>query len=290
MFIARTRFSLFLPQSKGWNLSRDFESIAKYKDILFEERRLNFRINFLKNIILPLLESASEGYSFLHIIEYSESLPIKYINSLIFLEKKYSFVKLNVFDESGVPNYKTNSLIIEHFNLKAFNQDVWLGRFVLDDDDCVSLNYFKIMNNYLTKCYEDFYVSLGLGVVGVFDENHQPVHYAEMYKPKINIGFMNVGRYSSEDKKVYFSKNGGPHMSMDKATRVILDSREVAFYWSRHPYQDTRLNKSQKQVDKILASLEALPSFEKERLDKNFGLDFYDKIQGFDIHGNFIKP
>lgn len=287
MFIARTRFSLFLPQSKGWNLSRDLEDIAKYKEILFEEKRLNFRINFLKKIILPLLESASKGYKLLHIIEYSESLPINYINNLKKLEIKYSFVKLNAFDEFGIPKYKTNAMIIDHFNLKALNKDIWLGRFVLDDDDCISLDYFKIMENYLTKCYEDFYVSLGLGIVGVFDERNQLVHCAEMYKPKINIGFMNVGRYSSEDKKVYFSKNGGPHMSMDKATRVILDSREIGFYWSRHPYQDTRLNKSQKQIEKILGSLEALPLIKEEQLSKSFGSSFYNKLKNIATDTSF---
>ncbi|MFK3916459.1 glycosyltransferase [Psychrobacter sp. NPDC078501] len=267
MFVARTRFSLFLPKSKGWNISRDFEDIENYKKTLYEEKRLNFRINFLMNIILPLLEVASEGYKFLHIIEYSESLPIKYIKDLERLEEKYSFLKLNLFYDNGDPQYKTNSMIMDYFDLSILEDDVWIGRFVLDDDDCVSLNYFRIMSDYLTKCYEGFYISLGSGVVGVFDDNYRPVHYAEMYKPKVNIGFMNVGKYSFKDKKVYFSKKGAPHMSMDKVNRVILDSRYIGFYWSRHAYQDTRLNKSQNQIEKIIASLEALPVFTKEQFD-----------------------
>lgn len=42
MFIAITRFSLFIPHSNGWNISRNIEDINKYKNELFEEKRLNF--------------------------------------------------------------------------------------------------------------------------------------------------------------------------------------------------------------------------------------------------------
>ncbi len=81
MFIARTRFSLFLPSSNGWNISRNLNSneIDKYKSILFEDSTLNFRINFLSNIALPLMARANENYELLQIIEYSDCLPPKYI-------------------------------------------------------------------------------------------------------------------------------------------------------------------------------------------------------------------
>ena len=289
MFIARTRFSLFIPNSNGWNISRNKEDIVEYKNKLYEEKRLNIRINFLSHIMLPLLEKASKNYKLLHVIEYSETLPNKYIALLKELEENYSFVKLNLYDDSGIPEKKINTIAIDYFDLKSYERDVWIGKFVLDDDDCISLKYFKVMSQYLTSCFEHFYISMGLGVVGVFDENNNFIHCAEMYKPKINIGLMNVGRYSCKDKKIYFTSKGTAHMSMDKVNPVILDSREVGFYWSRHHHQDTRLNKTQQQVDKIISSLKALPEFNEEQFNENFGSDFYRKLQNFDKNGNFVK-
>ena len=77
------------------------------------------------------------------------------------LERKYSFIKLNVYDETGKPERKINKIAIEHFDLKSIKEDKFIGRFVLDDDDCVSLKYFKIMKQYLNSCFEGFYISIG---------------------------------------------------------------------------------------------------------------------------------
>lgn len=291
MFIARTRFSLFLPNSNGWNISRNLDNIeiTKYKDKLFEKKRLGFRIKFLTNITLPLLEIASKGYDFLHVIEYSDCLPIEYIYILKELEEKYVFVKLNLYDENGKPNKKINSIAIEHFSLDTKKKDVFIGRFTLDDDDCVSLNYFKIMNQYLSSSFEDFYISIGLGVVGVFNEEYKLVHCAEMYKPKVNIGFMNVGRYYHEDQKIYFSEKNTAHMNMDKVNRVILDSRDVGFYWSRHYSQDTRLGKTDKKLDIMMNSLKNLPALNENYLIKHFGSIFYNELRTIDQNTNKIN-
>lgn len=289
MFVATTRFSLIIPKSGAWNISKSTSDIDEYKKILYEEKRLNFRINFIKNISLPLLEEASEGYDFLHIIEYSESLPEKYKSILKQLERRYDFLRLNVYDDNGSPESSTNEIITNHFKLKAVYSDIWIGQFRLDDDDCVSLDYFKIMSQYLNPCYETFYVSLGRGIVGIHDENYNFLSCAEMYKPKINIGFMNIGRYSHGNKKIYFTTKVTSHMVMDQVNRVILDSREIAFYWSRHQYQDTRLNKTGKQIDRVMNQLKELPPLEIEFVNSKFGENFIEKIKSFDKEGNFIS-
>lgn len=284
VFIIRTRFSLFLPNSNGWNISRNLslDEITEYKNNLFEEKRLNFRIRFLTKITLPLLEQASKDYELLHIIEYSDCLPARYISNLKDLEEKYSFLKLSLYDHTGKPQKKNNQIAIEYFNLKERNKDFWIGRLTLDDDDCVSLNYFSMMNKYLIAQFEDFYISLGLGVAGVYDENNKLTDCVEIYKPKVNIGFMLVGRYCCRNERIYFTPKTAPHMTMDKAVQVVLDSREISFYWSRHASQDTRLNKTQHQINNLIMSIKNLPEFSKERLDKSFGINFYEKINSFD--------
>lgn len=287
MFIARTRFSLFLPQSAAWLVTRGNQDVEEYKKNLFEETRLNFRIGFLSEITLPLLKSASKNEDFLHIIEYSDSLPEKYIAILKDVEQKYDFVRLICYNESGNPDNDINSIAFEHFNLQFVEEEVLIGRFILDDDDCLSLNYFKIMKTYLQKSFEGFYVSAGTGAVGLFDEKYEITLCSKMYEPKINIGFMNVGRYSPKDNKVIFNEKITRHSRMDELNRVILDSRQVAFFWSRHPLQDTRSNKSKRGVRLGIRSLEKLPSLSKNEMAKYFGEGFYEKLHKFSVEGKF---
>lgn len=241
----------------------------------------------MRNITLPLLAEASKKYKFLHIIQYSESLPVKYVEDLKQLEKQYSFLKINEHSENGKPEIHINEIIMDYFFLKSIQEDVWIGKFILDDDDCISLNYFRVMTQYVNPCYEGFYVSLGLGMLGVHDENYNLIHYADIYKPKINIGFMNVGRYSHQHKNLYFTTKSTSHMSMDKVNRVILDSREISFYWSRHQHQDTRVNNDQKKIDRTMEILMSMPIGDVEKINENFGANFLKKLKSFDSDGNF---
>lgn len=287
MFIARTRFSLFLPQSAAWLVTRGDKDVEEYKKNLFEETRLNFRIGFLSQITLPLLRRASKGEEFLHVIEYSDSLPHKYILLLKDIESKYDFVRLICFDENGNPNDDINNIAFEYFNLERLQDDVLIGRFILDDDDCLSLNYFEIMKGYLQESFEGFYVSAGTGVVGSFDDDYKITLCAKIYEPKINIGFMNIGRYSFEDKKIIFNEKITRHSRMDELNRVVLDSRQIAFFWSRHSLQDTRSNKSKRGIRLGIRSLEELPKLTKQEMALHFGESFYERLYKFNKRGEF---
>lgn len=287
MFIARTRFSLFLPQSAAWLVTRGDKDIEEYKKNLFEETRLNFRVGFLSQITLPLLKNASKNEKFLHIIEYSDSLPKKYIKLLKDIELQYDFVRLICYNESGIPDNDISSIAFEHFSLKHLKEETWIGRFILDDDDCLSLNYFGIMKAYLQESFEGFYVSAGTGAVGSFDEEYNITLCSKIYEPKINIGFMNIGRYSPKDKKVIFNEKITRHSRMDELNRVILDSRQVAFFWSRHRLQDTRSNKSKRGVKLGIRNLETLPKLTKQEVTLHFGEGFYEKLCKFNEKGEF---
>lgn len=287
MFIARTRFSLFLPKSSAWLVTRGNEDIEEYKRNLFEETRLNFRIGFLTHVTLPLLKEASKDEEFLHVIEYSDSLPNKYILLLQEMELTYDFVKLLCYDERGNTETDISTIAYNYFNLDVVKEEVMIGRFILDDDDCLSYNYFKIMRPYLQKSFEGFYVSAGTGAVGLFDENYRITSYAKIYEPKVNIGFMNIGSYSPENKKIIFNEKITRHSRMDELNRVILDSRQIAFFWSRHPLQDTRSNKSKRGIRLGIRSLENLPQLTKKEIVQHFGEGFYEKLHRFNMKGEF---
>ena len=245
MFIAVTRFSLFIPNSTAWLISsqkKDATQIAQieeYKRKLFDSKRLDFRISFLEKVTLPLLDEASKGYKFVHIIEYSDSLPSVYIDKLKELQDRFSFLQLNEYNIEGISSKKAQDIAIDYFGLKKVNdRDVMVGMFNLDDDDCISVDYFKRCNKYLNKYYHGHSLSLGLGVAGVFDESYELSNIVEMYYPKVNIGLLRIGVYRHQAQKMVFASLGA-HMKADRYAPTIIDSREVAFFWSKHKAQDT---------------------------------------------------
>lgn len=277
MFIAVTRFSLFTPNSSAWIIAKNAnnkEAINEYKTKLYNEERLNFRINFIKKVTLPLLEEASKGHSFLHIIEYSDNLPLKYIKELKELSSKYTFLQLNEYNTDCIPKFTPQEMAIKHLNLQKVEKDRMIGIFILDDDDCLSLNYFNIMSKYLKTPYYGFTISLGLGVTGIFDQSQSITHITESYYPKVNIGLMRVGVYRKDSNKIIFAKIKS-HMKVDKETPTILDSRVISYFWSRHNNQDT-VNNS--QYTNNLNRLLNAPSIDNKSLLESFGQNFLDNL------------
>lgn len=241
MFIAVTRFSLYQPESTAWISSRsvnDIESLKKYKANLLDEKRLDFRINFLSKVTIPLLENASRNFDFVHVIEYSNILQPKYIEKLLELEKNYSFIKLNQYDELGLSKYSFQELAIAHLGLNKLNKDTIIGQFMLDDDDCITLDFFEKSIKYISKPFFGHIVSYGLGVYGIFDKINNVINITESYYPKVNIGLLRVGAYRHSKNAMVFPKLGS-HTKADRYSPTIIDSREVSYWWSKHCSQDT---------------------------------------------------
>lgn len=242
MYIAVTRFSLFLPKSSAWLVSsqtNDERRIEEYRMKLFDTHRLDFRVKFLSKITLPILEEASKNYNFVHIIEYSDTLPSKYVDQLKNLEKKYKFVKLNEYDIEGNCKKSIHEIAIDFFKLDLVtDKDHMVGQFVLDDDDCISLDYFERCNKYMNKNFHGHNLSFGLGVAGVFNNSFNLTNIVEMYYPKVNIGLLRIGVYRHKNKKIVFGSLGS-HMKADRYSPTIIDSRQIGFFWSKHLKQDS---------------------------------------------------
>jgi len=242
MFIAITRFSLFLPNSSAWLVSsqaNDEKKIEEYKRKIFDKNRLDFRINFLSKITMPILKEASKEYNFVHIIEYSDSLPDEYVKELRRLEGEYNFIRLNEYNVEGNSLNTAHEIAIDFFNLGSVtDKDHMIGQFILDDDDCISLDYFKKCSKYLNKYFHGHNLSFGLGISGIFDNDFNLTNIIEMYYPKVNIGLLRIGIYRHKSKKIVFGSLGS-HMRADKYSPTIIDSREISFFWSKHLTQDS---------------------------------------------------
>lgn len=286
MFIATTRFSIYQPKSNAWIVSKaasDPLSEKKYRDGLFDERRLDFRLGFLTNVTLPLLEKASKGHEFLHVIEYSSLLQPKYIEILNKIKAKYSFVRLNEYDENGVSKTNSTEIAVDYFKLKQLDRDALVASFILDDDDCISLDFFEKSKKYINKAFMGHAVSYGLGVYGVFDKDNKLVNVTQSYYPKVNIGLMRIGAYRHTHKKIVLPK-AGSHTKFDRHMPTIIDSREVSYWWSKHTSQDTSNHDS---YAKGYEGLKQAEHIDKSIIFNKFGEDILDNIKsikdGFNI-------
>lgn len=279
MFVAYTRFSLFLPNSRAWIISKDrdhAEDVDQYKSTLFNNKRLQFRMKFLKTLTLPLLQEASEGYKFIHFIEYSSLMPALYIEELKKLESNYDFLHLIEYDEKGCANKSRNEEVIKKFNLKESIEEQYIGMFALDDDDCVSLDFFEKNVRYISKPYKNFVISNGLGIHAFFDEKERVTKITEAYFPKVNIGQIRVGYYSSRSPDVIHYPRLRSHMFADKDTPLILDSRSMSFFWSHHIYQDT---KNRSAYNASIKKMMAYREIEKKEVLESFGASFLLALQ-----------
>lgn len=277
MFIAITRFSLYQPKSSAWITSRAVQdecSLKKYKEGLFDEKRLDFRIGFLSNVTLPLLDKSSKNIKFVHIVEYSSILQLKYIKQLKELQNKYHFLVLNEYDEFGESRSTSHQLAIKHLQLCDLNKDCIIGQFMLDDDDCISKDFLEKSSKYLNKSFFGHIISHGLGVYGVFDDENKVVNITESYYPKVNIGLLRIGAYRHAKNAIVLPKLG-THTKADRYSPTLIDSREVSYWWSKHNTQDTaNLKVYTSDYNKIKEASQIDTSIISEK----FGDDFIDNL------------
>lgn len=257
MFILITRFSLFIPNSPAWLLSvnkDNEESINEYKRQLFDTSRLRFRLDFLRNITLPIIFQASKKHPILQILKYSVLLPDEFKKELLELGKEYPFLVLCEYNEEGKYPKADLDIASDYFNdLWAKDRDSIVGMTILDDDDCLSIDYFDRATPYLNKTFAKKAISFGLGINGVFDQENKLIKFSESYYPKVNIGLLRVGVYRHKTHKIVMPRMGS-HGRADRTLPVLLDSREVSYFWSRHAYQDTKLGTSYAAIfDRILS-------------------------------------
>lgn len=238
-FLGHTRFSLFQSNSLAWQASNNsrFKNEEEYKKYLFSDERLDLRMKIFLEESIPLLNQAAQGYTVCHVVSYSDSLPAKYEKQLIEAEKKYPILKLQKF-VNGKPEYNIFDIPIHFYENNHINDKVF-GFYRLDDDDLVTCHYFKNMEKYVNKQNVGFIVSFGTGLTAIRIEdkyyNIRKSHY-----PMLAIGLLSVCQVNEHNKIIM--PQSISHAESDKANPVILDSREINYFWVKHASQDTALS------------------------------------------------
>lgn len=235
LFVGVTRFSLYIPGAQQWNLSAGSGSEDEYRKQLFDQDRLDLRLDIFLNYSLPQLELASEGFDVVHAVQYSSLLPEKYRNSLEAAEKEYDFLKLIQSDDPQVHSDCVHQIVEERAKLCGYDvlNYAW---YRLDDDDLLGTSFFDRLSEYVSPAFNGFVVSFGLGYSAFYSDGlfH---NFRSLHRPKNSVGQAYICEFVAKTSS-YAEANQYNHAKVDLAIPTILDSRKAGFITTLHPSQD----------------------------------------------------
>lgn len=248
-FIGQTRFSIYQPSSKAWNVSGFTEE--EYLQHLFSDERMKVRMRVFADISVPLLALMKKDYEYYHIVAYSSHLPEKWKNELLHLKAKYSFLYLHEVDTDSI---NPLNVILEgkgHGSLAYFR---------LDDDDLLSVNYLDFLSRYTKEEFKNMAVSFGKGIVAHYQQGHY-VDFRNRSQKTPSMGLAYIGMYYESKKidlPVLYS-----HHNIEQHMPVILDSREISYLQTYHHQQDTHYRFSGNDSSRNLTVEKELTKFDR---------------------------
>lgn len=251
IFVGHTRFSVYSPNSGAWKASNGsrFKSQEEYRRYLFSDERLASRGEILINFSLPQLAQAAQGHEVTHLISYSEHLPKKYEGMLLDAAERYPFLVLDR-QQSGTPHIQVEEIARGAVQKSDPNQP--FGIYRLDDDDALPADYFAQNAPYVRDEYVGMQVSLGTGVSAIYKDG-QFFNARKVYHPMLAIGYMSVHKFNAEGSMSRLP--AVPHSKADRHYPVILDSRKLGYFWTRHTEQDTVLGLVETDEESRVSSL-----------------------------------
>ncbi|MGP9737760.1 MULTISPECIES: glycosyltransferase [Halomonas] len=225
-FVGVTRFSLFLPGSGAWLLSKTSED--DYVKSLFSDERLSTRFNIFFKKAVPIYQKMAEKYDYNHVIQYSSLMPEKWKVRLFEESRKYDFI---ILSESGKELQPIP--ILEILKDRPAGS---LALFRVDDDDILPSSYLDNLSRYNNENFEGMIISFGRGLAASYYSGGF-IDFRECHRRFLALGMAFVGRYSEGS---YWLPKIGNHELVDKHSPVVVDSRELMFVWTHHNGQDTK--------------------------------------------------
>lgn len=250
-FFGTTRFSVYVPGSNAWVVSRDMDE-ADYVSHLYSDDRLEPRFDIFFGKSAPILQALSERHRYRHILQYSANMPTKWKDRLYALSADFPVLKLKeISNATGAAD--TMLQLLEGEGSQT------IATFRVDDDDILSADYLDQLAPYTVTAFHGMAVSLGLGVAAIYC-NGEFTELREIKQPLISIGQAYIGRYNAETHKLHLPRSQS-HAQIDRYTPTILDSRSHAFVWTHHVNQDTRVadDNAEKAILGKLRKLPAIP-------------------------------
>lgn len=268
MFIGQTRFSLYVPGSAAWRVTKGAEAPEGYREYLYDEERLDQRTNVFLNHTVPTLQKAAgkvkADFEVIHVVSFSESLPKKYKEQLKQAAENYPILHLEELPDGNNAGKAVGSLIRER--IKPGDT---FGRYRLDDDDILSANYFSLVKKYVKPEYAGMVVSLPLGVEAIL-KNQVFFNPRLAHVPMNSMGLLSICQLQ-EDGKIKQPK-GGPHDKSDRYAPVILEGRGIGYLRAVHLGQDNVMRYSEASaLDNLLENLGKFPPLNSmDIVEENF--------------------
>jgi hypothetical protein len=272
-----TRFSVFVPGSAAWHMSKKTEK--EYLNQLFSDERLGPRFEIFFERALPVYQEMSRKHSYRHIFSYSERIPDKWKE--IIRQKAIEFPVLMLDEVAADPS----PYVIIAREMKHRETSV-VTLFRVDDDDILSSDFMDKLSCYAKPEFTGMAVSFGMGLTAIY-ENGKFREFREVVKPLLAIGTAYIGSYDAVSGQLDFPR-GGSHVETDRFIPVILDSRTPTFLWTQHLEQDSY---SQSNPTIALERLrKSLSTYKKIEDVENFGKIFPGVAHDLDEYISNIRP
>ena len=240
-----TRFSILDHSYRGYRVTRNNDSTT-YKNLLFNEERLDFKFKVFKNITLnSVLKQNNSDWEW-HIY-FSNKLNKKRVNELLFLTGNHK--KIKIFE---VENFKQFFKKVKRFN---YGEEYATVR--LDDDDALSPNYTSSLNYY--SKHKGKIISFPYGNEYSFINNRIEVGLA-CRKPNIALGLAAIG------KDIY---GCGDHDYIGMNNDVIYDLNSRMYMICCSPLTDTKRERSIKKKFLLKTYINSLISLYGYHIVKN---------------------
>ena len=243
-------FSVLYSSTKAYKVAS--KSYEEYKNSVLNRDRLKVREDIFFRYTVPLLIGRhdaylNEGTVLRFNVAISDQLPVSVIKKFDGLVLEHGDI-FNVIKVSESEPHNWLNILEEDFkylreSYSLSGEEVIFANFRLDDDDVLSVDYFKHLSEYLDSTYEGFYLTFPRGYVGVYDEGYKESY--KINKPYLAIGLSKICKYNLSDCQITTDNpivSSTPHTLIVNNSKTILDSRFAAYIWTMHNFSDTRSN------------------------------------------------
>lgn len=248
IIVGSMNFSVILSKPRGYKSgTRNYED---YRNIILNPDRLKLREKIFFKHTAPLFiekhNKLRERSIYLRLnIAVSDQLPEDLLGKFDCLEKEYkgifNIIKVNEKVPHRWIDILNDQLVVLSDEFLLDDLDTVVFNFRLDDDDLLSVNYFDLVQKYLSASFEGLYVSFSSGFVGIYTNDFDKIF--KINRPFLAIGLGKISKFSKSHQKITTpdaSIMNMSHMRVSNEARVILDPTMPAFLWTMHKFSDTR--------------------------------------------------
>lgn len=249
-FYGWTRFSVFMPDSASWKLSKKAELTA-YKQRLWSDERMAPRCELFLRRAVPLLQEMAERYPFKHVVLYSEEMPDPWRSQLQDAAREYPVLQLLPYVyPTRIPDWMEQDL------RETRARSGPIGWIRLDDDDLLARDYLDHLAEFVTTGDVGRAISFPSGYAGMLSHG-RITDVRRVRKVMGSQGQAYVGSYDALSARLRLPRPKSHH-DVDRRMPVILDSRPRAYLQVMHAGQDTRTDAVEVE-QRLRADLAKLP-------------------------------